>query len=142
MIDFKEIELYGFTLYQGFGFLTVSTAIINILIYLVIIFIFLATRHRITKALRDKAILEALLTCTTVMMGFGALLETSSSWWQISYISRVGLLLISPFVLWNLVKAAYFVSHQEELTLALCKEIISDTINPVFKRIRLLIFRK
>jgi hypothetical protein len=74
------------------------------------------SNHEITKALRNKMVLEALLTCMTLFMGAGAFLQAPSEFWQFSYICRVGLLLISPFVLYRLVKACRTIIKAKDLT--------------------------
>lgn len=103
-----------FTVFQLLGFLTVFFALVNIFLYGYVVYMLWSTTHTITKTLRDKIIIEALLTFTTVMMGVGALLETSKEWWFISYTCRVGLLFISPFVIYKLVKACYVIAHTEQ----------------------------
>lgn len=104
MIDLKLIEVaQGLSLYQVFGFLTITLAIINLCLYAIVVYIIKDTNHNITKALKHKVVIEMFLTFTTVLMGFGAFLTTSYGFWQFAYVFRVGLLLLSPIVLYRLV---------------------------------------
>jgi len=113
---FENELIAGFTFYQLMGFFTIFFAVINIALYLYAAHILWRSRHVITQALRDKIIIEALLTFTTVMMGIGAFMDMPQIWWQVSYVCRVGLLAISPFVIYRLVKACYTVANTQQET--------------------------
>lgn len=106
MIDLNSIYLLeDFTLYQLLGFSTVFLSLLNIALYAVSAYLVWRSTHDVTKTLRDKLILEALLTLTTVAMGVAALIEAPQSFWQSAYIARVILLILMPFFIWRLVKS-------------------------------------
>lgn len=104
--DLREIIFYGdITLYQFLGFLTVALALLNIVFYLIAAALMWRTTHQITNSLKHKFVVESFLALTTVLMGFGALVDAPSWFWQLSYVCRVGLLIIAPFVLYRVVVA-------------------------------------
>lgn len=105
-IDLSKIVVFEkVTLYQLLGLATVILASVNVFLYSVAVSLVWKTTHHITQSLKNKFILESLMMCATVLMGFGALLDTDKWYWQVSYVCRVGLLLIAPFILWRVIVA-------------------------------------
>lgn len=110
-IDLSTIVVYDdITLYQLLGFMTVSLAVLNVILYSIASWMFWRTTHHITQSLKNKFIMDSLMTSTTLLMGFGALLETDLWFWQLAYVCRVGLMLMVPIILWRVIVA--------------CKEIV------------------
>lgn len=97
--DFYEIIVYkDVTFYQVLGGLTLALALADTAIYGWIILMFKNTKHAVGQDLVKKFSVDILLLITTALMGVGALFEMPSSFWQLAYISRVGILILAPIV--------------------------------------------
>ncbi len=104
--DLNEIIVFGsVSAYQVFGFATIVLAILNIIFYMIAASMMWKTSHHITQTLKNKFMVEALLALTTLAMGIGAFVDAPYWFWQLSYVCRVGLLLIAPFVLYHVIIA-------------------------------------
>ena len=103
--NFNEVYIGAYTVYQALGFATIVLCVINIICYLICAFLMWNSKHEITRALRDKILMEAKLTVTTAMMGIGAFAQAPFWYWQLAFLCRVIFLVLMPILLFRVVRA-------------------------------------
>lgn len=97
--NFYDIIVYkNITFYQVLGGLTLGLALIDTAVYVWIVVMFKSTKYAIGQDLTKKFVVDIFLLVVTALMGVGALFEMPSSFWQLAYISRVGILILAPIV--------------------------------------------
>lgn len=107
-VNFHEIVLFGdLTLYQILGAFTLIASIMTAVIHFYIYRMFKDSSHSIGVKMKQNALVDVGLFVTTALMGLAALFVMPPYFWQIAYVSRVVILILSPITSLRLSWACY-----------------------------------